>query len=87
MDTTLIIVGSFLTILMSINAFFLKDILNNLQDLKIELAKLLTDHSNYSALVDRHDRMIDQLRERIHTLEGRDAQMMAFIEKIESQDK
>lgn len=80
-NQSLIIVGSFLTILMSINAFFLKDILVNLQDLKIELAKLLTDHSNYSALVDRHDREIDGLRERIHTLEGRDSQMMKFIEE------
>jgi formyltetrahydrofolate hydrolase len=80
MEPTLIVVGSFLTILMSVNAFFLKDILNNLQELKIELAKLLTDHSNYSALVDRHDREIDKMKERLHTLEGRDAQMMKFID-------
>lgn len=79
-NQSLIILGGFLTVLMSVNAFFLKDILVNLQDLKIELAKLLTDHSNYSALVDRHDREIDKIKERLHSLEGRDAQMMKFIE-------
>lgn len=80
METNLIILGSFLTVLMSVNAFFLKDILNNLQDLKVELAKLYTDHNNYSNLVDRHDREIDKIRERMHKLEGGQLRLANHLE-------
>ena len=83
-STVVTIVGGFLTLLMGINAFFLKDILINLQDLKIELAKLLTDHSNYAKLVTKHDNEIDSIRERLHKLEGGQVQVLSFLE---SQDK
>lgn len=39
-ETTLIIIGSFGTIALSINAFFLKGIYSDLNDVKIQIAKI-----------------------------------------------
>lgn len=80
-DVTIIITGTLLTLLMSVNAFFLKDILNNLQTVKIELAKLLTDHSHSKILVDSNARDIRDIRDRLHSLEGQEKNILQFIEE------
>ena len=76
----LAVVGALLTILMSVNAFYLKGVLSDLQFVKIELAKLITDHGNYKETVIDNRREVKSLRDRVHTLEGSQAQLLRFIE-------
>jgi len=78
-----VIIGSVLTVVMSINAFFLRGVYSDMQYIKIELAKLLTDHDNSKALVASHEIELKELRSRVHTLEGAQTQLIKFIEEFE----
>jgi len=78
-----VIIGSVLTVVMSINAFFLKGVYSDMQYIKIELAKLLTDHDNSKLLVSSHEKELKNLRERLHTIEGAQSQLIKFIEEHE----
>jgi cell division protein FtsB len=84
---TLEIVGMVLTVVMSVNGFFLKGVYSDMQFLKIELAKLIARHDNTAEDTEENKQEIYKMREsiqairqRLHTLEGRDAQLMQFIE-------
>lgn len=89
--TLLTLVGSVLVIALTINAFFLKDILKNLSDLKLVFTKLNTEHGLYAEMVSNHSRQLDNLshkydkelekcRNRLHTLEGAYKGMEKFLD-------
>lgn len=80
-DQALLIVGSILTVVMSINAFFLKGVYSDMQFLKVELAKLITNHDNTKNDAMENSKEIYRLRERVHSLEGAQAQIIKFIEE------
>lgn len=89
-NTTLVIMGSLLTIGLGVNAFFLKDILKTLKSLELNFTKLNTEHGIYSKLVNKLMLDVDDLkirfndaqttnRERLHTLEGAYSQMLEHL--------
>lgn len=81
----LTILGGIITFLLSVNAYYFKDVVNTLTDIKIVLAKLTTEHHANSLLINKHDREIDLLREKIHKLEGNIPTMIKMIESFEEE--
>lgn len=77
------IVGTVLTFVMAINGWFLKNVYSDMQFIKIELAKLIEKHDNTAKDAADNSREIYKIRERLHQLEGRDAQFLHFIEQQE----
>jgi len=80
-----IVIASFLVVtFLSINAFFLKDILRNLTDLKLLFTRLNTEHTMYAEQVVKHDKEIDKMRDRLHSLEGSTGQVLQFLKDYEN---
>lgn len=65
----LAILGALVTFLLSINGWYFRDIVKTLTEIKVTLAKLSESHTNQVQLVDKHDRDIEKLKERILRLE------------------
>jgi len=82
-NISLLILGSFVSLLMGVNAFFLKDILKTLKNLELKFIELDTEHSMYSKLVNKHDDELDKYRERLHELEGAYKTFASFIQRHE----
>lgn len=80
------IVGTVLTIVMAINGWFLKNVYTDMQFIKIELARLITKHDNTDLVARTNTAEIYKMRERLHALEGRDAQFMQYIEDQEKKN-
>jgi uncharacterized protein YlxW (UPF0749 family) len=74
------IVGTVLTAVMAINGFFLKNVYSDMQFIKIELAKLIAQHDNTAKDALENSKEIYKLRERVHSLEGAQNQLLQFIE-------
>lgn len=77
MDATITIVGLFGTIALSINAFFLRGIFYDLNEVKVKLAHIMENSKakelrieKLEAKVELLDKEVGQARERIHTLDG-----------------
>ena len=65
----LVILGAIISFLLSVNAYYFKDIVKTLTEIKVTLAALTAEHDNSVKLVDKHDRDIDKLKERVAALE------------------
>ena len=66
---TLAILGGLVTFLLSVNAYFFKDIVASLRKIEMQVVKIASEHDNNIELLRKHDRDIDHMRERIHRLE------------------
>lgn len=77
---TLEILASVLTAVMGINAYFLKGVYSDMQFLKVELAKLITNHDNTKQDAADNAKEIYRLRERVHSLEGSQAQILKWLD-------
>jgi hypothetical protein len=81
------ILAAVLTVVMSINGWFLKGIYSDMQFVKIELAKLITSHDNTKQDAAVNAKEIYKMRERVHTLEGAYSQMLQFINDYEQEKR
>jgi len=87
-NRTLEILGVIVGLLLAANAWYFKDIVKTLQEIRIELAKLLTKHDSVETMCSRHDEElrelkeddIRKLRERLHALEGGQKQIASHLE-------
>lgn len=73
-----VVLGSFISLLLMVNAFFVKELVKSINEVKLELAKLVTQHDNTSDTVKVHAEDIKELyknlnniREKINKIEGR----------------
>lgn len=66
----LAILGGLVTFLLSVNGWYFRDIVKNLTEIKITLAKLSESHDNQIQLVDKHDRDLEKIKERLSRLEA-----------------
>jgi hypothetical protein len=87
-SSTIAIVGSILAVLMTINAFFIKSLVFSINSLNLKMTTITVQHDHTVIDVkDLKDRLASQeketlkLRDRVHTIEGRDVQMMQFIDE------
>lgn len=77
MDVTITIVGLFGTLALSINAFFLRGIFYDLNEVKVKLAQIMENSKakelrieKLEAKIELLDKEVERVRERIHTLDG-----------------
>lgn len=82
----LTIIGSFISILLVVNAFFIKSLVASIQKLEVKMTTIAVQHDHTIADVrDNKSRILEvekenaRQRERIHTLEGASAQVLEFI--------
>jgi len=76
----LAVMGGLVTFLLSVNAYYFKDIVSSLRKIELQLVRLTSEHDNNMELIRKHDRELDRLSERIHTLEGALPTLRQFIE-------
>jgi hypothetical protein len=86
MDLT--IVGSFISILLVVNAFFIKSLVASIQQLEVKMTTIAVQHDHTIADVrDNKSRILEleretaRQRERLHSLEGASSQVLEFIKE------
>ena len=82
--SVLIIVGSFLSVGMLVNAFFLKGIYSDLGELKIAVAQIMESSKDKIRRIEKLEQEIKQfesIRGRLHSLEGGQSQVLDYIKK------
>jgi hypothetical protein len=81
-DNLLAVFGGLITLLLSVNAFYFKDIVSSLRKIELQLVKLTTEHDQNMSLLKDHDREIKKMRDRIHDLEGYSSGIVKALEDI-----
>ena len=83
------IVGGFISILLLANAFFVKDLVKTINEMRIELVRISTEYKNTvddvkdlkeKALI--QDKEIIKIRERLHNLEGYTPAIESALSKL-----
>ena len=69
MEVLLAIVGSILAIIGSINAFFIKGLMNSINDVRMDLIRTSTRHDSTIDDVKENKVKIEKLDDRVHALE------------------
>ena len=87
-DFILSIVGAFGVLALGVNGFFLRGIFQDLNAVRVQLAELSTRGEAKEKRIEdleRNERdiyhIINKNRERLHTLEGGQAQMMQYLKE------
>ena len=65
------ILGGFIAILLGVNGYFFKQLVSGTNDIKLQLAILITKHDNTEDLTRKNGISIASLNERIHVLEAK----------------
>lgn len=76
----LTILGGLISILLAVNGYFFKELVQSTNDIKLKLSILITKHDNTEELTRKNDATITHLGERLHALEAR-------ILKLETKSK
>jgi uncharacterized alpha-E superfamily protein len=66
----LAIIGGLVTFLLSVNGWYFRSIVTSLTEIKVTLAQLNESHENSLQLVDKHDREIEKMRDRLYKVEA-----------------
>lgn len=89
LEPILIIVGSFTTIGLAINAFFLKGIYTEITGLKVDIAKSITDTKSIKVHAEKQDEEILKIRGNIHDMRNEiskfDARLFHLEKELEKQ--
>lgn len=67
-EITLGIIGTFGTLALSINAFFLRGIFKDLNAVKITLAEIITGSKDKQKRLEKTEKEIETIREKFHAL-------------------
>lgn len=88
------IAGSFVTIGLAINAYFLRGIFSDLNNVKINIARMFERSKHRDKKEDEFENRLDRLekenariRERLHSLEGERRSLAAFIDDFYKEKK
>ena len=79
MEQILILLGSFISLLLMVNAFFTRKTLEKIMDVELKLAVLIANHDNTDERSRNNEKEIKKIRDRIHSLEGGQLQTLDFI--------
>jgi len=79
MDTTLTILGSFISLLLIVNAHFTREVLLRVVKIEIRLEQNSTKQEYIERQSDDDHREILKLRDRVHSLEGMSVTIVDFI--------
>lgn len=82
-----------ITVLLGVNAFFIKDLVKSINEVKLELGKLVTEHSNSKATLGSHSEDLKELYKRTNdqearlaVLENRNSSIEARLVNVETKD-
>ncbi len=64
------IIGSLIAILLTVNAYYFRDMVETIHEIKIALTSLSVQAKNDSIVIQKHDREIDKLKEKVAILES-----------------
>lgn len=78
-NAALAVLGSFVSLLLMINAFFTRKTLEKITDVELKLAVLIAKHDTTEERSKNNEKDIDVLKEKIHSLEGATLQMLEYI--------
>lgn len=81
--TTLELIGMALTLILGVGCFLLKGIHTDTTDMKVSIKALSVDLSHEKKTISENKLEIYKLRDRMHTVEGRDATLLSFIDTYE----
>lgn len=88
MEIILSIVGSFGVLALGINGFFLRGIFNDLNDVRIQIAVLISESKEGDKMINKlerklehHESELSRTRDRLHSLEGASVQVLQFIKE------
>lgn len=62
----LTLVGGMITVMLAINAFFIKGLISSINEMKLQIIRLITEHGTLTALTGSHEIDIRSLREKMH---------------------
>jgi len=85
LDLLVALVGSFLSLLLIINAFFTRQTLQAITEVRLELVKLNVKHDATEERSRVNASEVVKIRDRLHTLEGSQAQITKFLEAYEGE--
>ena len=65
-NENLAIIGSFISILLTVNGFFIHSLVARLTKIEIELAGINANSISNGRLLEHHDEQIDQIKDALH---------------------
>jgi exosome complex RNA-binding protein Rrp4 len=74
----LTLLGSIISILLAVNGYFFKELVQSTNDIKLKLSILITKHDNTEDLTKRNAANLTNLNERLHSLEARLLKLEAY---------
>lgn len=90
MDTIIAILGSFISLLLMVNAFFTRKTLEKISSIELKLAEMIIKHDYTDERAKGNRRTIENintellsLRERVHSLEGASSQKLQFRKEMD----
>ena len=84
-DTLLIVFGSLASILLTINAFFTRQTLQLITEVRLELAKISVKHDATDERSRRNEHGLMKISERMHSVEGGQKQTLALLDHVEEE--
>lgn len=72
--------GGLISLLLSVNAFFGRRTLEKISAVDLRLAVLIERHDSTDERSRQNSKEIERLRDRVHSLEGGQAQLLAYVE-------
>tara|TARA_R110000868_G_C10972634_1_gene770645 strand:+ start:27340 stop:27603 length:264 start_codon:yes stop_codon:yes gene_type:complete len=81
MDITvyMTILGSFISLLLIVNAYFTRKTLEKMSDIDLRLAVYISKHDNTEEVSRWNREEIMGLRDRVHSLEGSQSQLLEYV--------
>ena len=77
------LIGSLMSILLIVNAFFTRKTLEAIAKIDVNLAVYMSKHDNTDEISRWNRQEIMKLRDRVHSLEGSQVQLLNFIAEKE----
>ena len=84
-ELLLSLLGSFLSLLMIVNAFFTRQTLQAITEVRLELAKVIVKHDATEERSRRNESEISSLRDRLHGVEGGQKSTVQLFEIYENE--
>ena len=89
-NTTWAIIGTLISFLLGINAFFIKSLVSEMTGMRVDLTKVITQHENTIEDVkelkaDIADALkeVAKVKERLHSLEGGQSQVLVYLKELD----
>ena len=80
MNNILVLFGSFVSLLLMVNAYFTRKTLEKISAVELRLVEYSTKHDATEERSKDNKKELDKMRERLHSLEGGQAQLLHYIE-------